>query len=327
MSTASWNPSDSSRSIPIPFGWFRVADSGDLNSGEVLTLRACGRELVVWRTDDGEAACADAFCPHLGAHLGTGGRVVGDSLVCPFHGWSFDTDGKNCDIPYSDRTNGRARLLTHPVVERNGFVLSWIHPQGLAPTFEVPELPEVLDPEFLPYIVSSYVVNTSVQEMGENAVDRCHFPSVHLNAVPPDIIEYDTTSEIARILSRLLLITPYGDFPGEIEIHQYGPGFSATRFRGFVDTLLVATQTPIEENLSELRFYFTVRKTGYGESSEEEARALALIYAGHIDEQAREDIPIWENKAYIESPALSDVDGPILEYRRWAKRFQVVKVK
>jgi hypothetical protein len=163
--------------------------------------------------------------------------------------------------------------------------------------------------------------------MGENAVDRCHFPSVHLNKVPPDIVEYDTSTEIARILSRLVLITPYGDFPGEIETHQYGPGFSATRFRGFVDTLLVATQTPIEENLSELRFYFTVRKTGYGESSEEEARALAEVYTGHIDEQAREDIPIWENKIYIESPSLSDVDGPILDYRRWAKRFHVVKVK
>ena len=87
---------------------------------------------------------------------------------------------------------------------------------------------------------------------------------------------------------------------GEIEVHAYGPGFSATRFRGFVDTLLVATQTPLGPNRSELRFHFTVRRTG----TEAEAREIAETYVAHIDEQAREDIPIWEHKAFVARPAL-----------------------
>ena len=133
--------------IPVPFGWFRVADSAELAPGAVLATRVCEREIVVWRTERGEARGADAWCPHLGAHLGVGGHVVGDSLVCPFHGWEFDAEGANCRIPYSERTNGRARLAVRPVVERNGFVLAWIHPDLAPPTFEIPEFPEVADPE------------------------------------------------------------------------------------------------------------------------------------------------------------------------------------
>ena len=62
----------------------------------------------------------DAFCPHLGAHLGHGGTVDGCEIACPFHGWKFDADGNNTDIPYCERTNRRATLRTYPVVERNG---------------------------------------------------------------------------------------------------------------------------------------------------------------------------------------------------------------
>lgn len=303
--------------IPVPFGWFRICDSAELAAGDVRRVDICERSLVAWRTEAGEARVADAWCPHLGAHLGVGGRVAGESLVCPFHGWEFDGDGANCNIPYSERTNGRARLAVRPVVERNGFVLAWVHPDLAPPTFEIPEFPEVADPEFLPFITSSYEIAVSVQEMGENGIDRCHFPVVHLNSVPPDIVEYDTSTDIAHIRTVLTIITPFGDFPGEIEVYAYGPGFSATRFRGFVDTLLVATQTPLGPNRSELRFHFTVRRTG----TEAEAREIAETYVAHIDEQAREDIPIWEHKAFVARPALADVDGPILEYRRWAARF------
>ena len=33
----------------------------------------------------GLVAVIDAFCPHLGAHIGVGGHVEEDDIVCPFH--------------------------------------------------------------------------------------------------------------------------------------------------------------------------------------------------------------------------------------------------
>ena len=34
-----------------------------------------------------------------------------------------------------------------------------------------------------------------------------------------------------------------------------------------------------------------------------------------------QDVPIWENKAYSSNPLLSEGDGPISQYRRWASQF------
>ena len=48
----------------------------------------------------------DSYCPHLGANLSAGGKVVDDDCIeCPFHGWKFDGEsGKVVDIPYSKKS-------------------------------------------------------------------------------------------------------------------------------------------------------------------------------------------------------------------------------
>ena len=77
----------------FPMGWFSVARSHELLVGEVTSVQAFDRELALYRTRSGEAVLQDAFCPHLGANLGVEGRVVGETIRCPFHGWRFGKDG------------------------------------------------------------------------------------------------------------------------------------------------------------------------------------------------------------------------------------------
>ena len=114
--------------FPIPRGWFFVAYSDELATGEVRTLNYFERELVLFRRADGVAHVVDAFCPHLGAHLGHGGTVVGNTLRCPFHGWRFGGDGACVEVPYATRIPATARLKLWPTIERNGFVLVWYDP-------------------------------------------------------------------------------------------------------------------------------------------------------------------------------------------------------
>ena len=96
--------------FPIPFGWYQVAFPDDLAPGEVTAVEYWSRELVLWRDTAGAFHLQDAFCPHLGAHLAYGGSVEGDLLTCPFHGWKFDGAGACTNIPYSQRTNRKARV-------------------------------------------------------------------------------------------------------------------------------------------------------------------------------------------------------------------------
>ena len=93
-------------------GWYSVARSHELLVGEVKSVEALDRELVLYRTRSGVPVLQDAFCPHLGAHLGVQGRVVGESIRCPFHGWRYDVDGQCVEIPYCEEIPDRARLRT-----------------------------------------------------------------------------------------------------------------------------------------------------------------------------------------------------------------------
>ena len=101
----------------------------------------------------------DAFCPHLGAHLGHGGTVDDCQIVCPFHGWKFDADGTNTEIPYSERTNKKGTLRTFPVVERNGLCFAWYHPDA-----EVGERQSGQPRHSVGHVVEAQVVAVAVVE-------------------------------------------------------------------------------------------------------------------------------------------------------------------
>ena len=82
-----------------PNGWLPVYDSQDLPKGQVRSLFALGRDLVIFRGTSGKVYLFDAYCPHLGANLGVGGTVVGDDIKCHFHGWKYNDQGVCNDIP------------------------------------------------------------------------------------------------------------------------------------------------------------------------------------------------------------------------------------
>ena len=108
--------------VAPPSGEGHLACSHELGPDGVLPLRHDGRDLVLYRTASGKATLLDAHCPHLGAHMGFGGKVVGDALRCPFHGWCFDEGGQCVAIPYSPRIPAAARVGAWSVIEQDGAI-------------------------------------------------------------------------------------------------------------------------------------------------------------------------------------------------------------
>jgi phenylpropionate dioxygenase-like ring-hydroxylating dioxygenase large terminal subunit len=50
----------------FPTGWFAVAASQELAPGEVKPIHYFGTDLVLFRTEAGQAVVTDPYCPHLG---------------------------------------------------------------------------------------------------------------------------------------------------------------------------------------------------------------------------------------------------------------------
>ena len=303
--------------FPIPFGWYQVAFPSDLAPGEVTAVEYWNRELVLWRDMSGTFHLQDAFCPHLGAHLAYGGSVDGDLLTCPFHGWKFDGAGACSNIPYSQRTNRKAHVRTYPVVERNGFILAWYHPFEEEPKWEIPVIEEIGDPAWSDFYASSYVIRTIPQEMSENGADPAHFQFVHGTDTVADVEEYNTDGPCSSMLSKQTYVTPRGVTEGRIDVYNFGPGFSKVWFSGIVDAINIATTTPIDEETTQVRFNFIVRKF----DDDKLTSTVADAFVKEINKQVQEDRPIWEHKSFLPSPALADTDGPILKFRKWYSQF------
>ena len=313
--------------LPIPYGWFAVAYGDDVDAGAVVPVQAFGRELVLFRTEAGEAHVLDAFCPHLGAHLGHGGRVSGEAISCPFHGWVFDGAGHCVDIPYARSMPRRARegpcIHSYPVLERNRMVWAWYHPRRLAPLFELDEVPELSDPAWTEPDRYEWEVASHLQESGENAVDTAHFVRVHGTAGVPAA---EITLDGHRRDTDLTMAAPAIDDRGHVDFtrteplhlvtRSCGPGMSFQVFSRAFRTVLLGTTTPITAERMVLRFAFT---RPVDVSPEHELLTAGLV--AEIVRQVGQDIPIWEHKAYRESPMLCDGDGPIAKYRRWFSQF------
>ena len=195
--------------MPLPFGWFVVSYANELKIGDVKAVRYFGQDQVLFRGESGKAAMLDAYCPHLGAHLGHGGLVKKDCIECPFHAWEWDANGKVANIPYAKNIPPRAKeakIFTYPTVEKNNLIYAWYHPNGDEPSYEVETYPEILDPDWSDNFVSSeYIVDCHIQDMAENAVDAAHFQYVHgVVSYPEFEVTYDKQKRINEFKKEII---------------------------------------------------------------------------------------------------------------------------
>ena len=301
--------------MPIPFGWYVVDYSDDLKPGDVKPVRYFAQDQVLFRTKSGEVTMLDAYCPHLGAHLGHGGLVKDECIECPFHAWQWGADGKIDNIPYAKKIPPKAKetqIFKYPTVEKNNLIYAWYHPNGNNPHYEVESYPEISDPEWADKFEKfEYTINCHIQDMAENAVDAAHFMYVHgVVSYPEFEVTYDEQKRY--FIQEANMETPKGTVKGKISGFSNGPGDNVTKFEGICDTLLLGSTTPIENEKVITRFSFLQKKI----NGKVPKGGVGAAIIADINKQVNEDIPVWENKKYAYKPVLCDKDGPIAKFRR-----------
>ncbi|MDG2028786.1 MAG: Rieske 2Fe-2S domain-containing protein [Acidimicrobiales bacterium] len=300
---------------PLPVGWFALAYSDELKTDEVQTVTALNSELVLFRDADGAPRVLDAYCAHLGAHLGVGGEVDEGCITCPFHAWKYDGTGQCVEVPYG-HTPPNAAVPSWPTCERNGLIMAWHDPDGGAPTWDVPEIPEATSPEWSDPQRFEWTVRTHPQEIAENVADSAHFRYVHgTKNVPSTEAVFEGPFRHSR--NPVNLDTPKGPVDGEVVSSAFGLGLVTVRYKGICETLQVGSVTPIDDETVVIRKSFTQERVD-GKNPE---GGVAAAILRNVVSQLEQDIPIWEAKIYRDKPMLTSGDGPIMPYRRWARQF------
>lgn len=309
-------------------GWFRVANSKDIPIGAIQSVKYFGKDLIIFRGQDNNVHVLDAYCAHLGAHLGKGGKVINNMVQCPFHGWCYDGSGQCVKSPHDSTEN--ISIRSWPTHEINQMIFVWHHSDNKPPSYEIPFIPESVSKNWNKSI-DQFIIKTNLQEILENAADFFHFGFVHKNTLDlPYQNSWQANGHIfvatfhthTRLFGeRLAFLTKLiGETNLKAQIHAelHGPGllyYSAdARFQ--MKTLI--TVTPIDEEYIEMQHLVISERIKIPLINS----LIHKMIIRNTHAQVIEDKPIWENKMYIPDPPLSKKDGPIKDLRQWVKQFR-----
>ncbi|XP_053551741.1 cholesterol 7-desaturase nvd [Bombina bombina] len=324
-----------------PNGWYHVLDSHLLQPGETKSSTILGEQIAVYRTHMGKVYVVDAYCPHLGANLAVGGRVVGDCIECPFHGWQFrGEDGKCVRIPYAEKVPEFAKIKTWASCEINGMIFVWYHCDGVDPTWTIPEQEEITNKEWVYQGRTEHFVNAHIEEIPENAADVAHLSYLHEPGILSGVDLRYTKSKIWEFLkhtwkvqwvpepapnkhcSQMLLehaVLIFGKRFSFLDLkvvaRQVGPGIVFLNFKhSFLGSgVILHCVTPLEPLLQK------VSHSIYYQKNIPSIIPKLILKAECI--QFERDVMIWNNKKFISKPLLVKEDAAIQKHRRWFAQF------
>jgi len=337
----------------FPNGWHCVCNTTDLENGRVKSISALGSYMVAFRGEDGSVGVLDAFCPHMGAHLGTGGTVVGNLLRCPFHGWSFDAQGHCKHVPYREAkrelpesTHTKAYVV-RVILER---VFIWFDGEGRPPQWELECHKQVEagleDGSYYFGHMRTAEFDMHCCEMHMNSADPYHFKTLHA-PFPLPVLDKFLTGEhsidqvygtgkvngvmvdrkelcsITETTSGLFLFgkpnLPVPFSAAASSQVQAGVTFEGPTIVHFdIQTPFglvrqIKTLLPIEP----FKQYVEIR--WYAERS---VPRFILMFLSAIGAHALDqDRAVWENKIWRKKPALVKGDGPFLDFYNWYDQF------
>ncbi len=205
--------------------WHPVARVEDLAGGGPIAARLLGEDIVLWRSGEQFFAWRD-LCVHRGTRLSLGRVVDGVRLECPYHGWTYATDGRCVLMPAhpEQAPPAKACVVTYRAAAAHGVV--WVTLGGGAekiPTFGLLE-----DPTHRVLLAGPYRVKASGPRIVENFLDVGHFPFVHEGILGdrarPEIEDYTATIEAGGVIAEGVKVfqpDPYGTGEGSVVTYTY----------------------------------------------------------------------------------------------------------
>jgi len=319
--------------------WYPIALSDEITNAEPLALQIMSLNFVAFRNTEGKAIVLSNTCIHRGGALARG-KVNGDCVACPYHGWEFGSDGK-CSfmptLPLDQKMPARAKVDSYPVEERYGIVFAFL---GDLPEEERPPLFEIEDfddPKWRTNDIVVFEVNAYYQRSIENGLDGAHNEFVHPLQGAPSIIETlrkmpidvkdesewgcgfmypasGSKSEETKLIGAGVGETLAGS-------SHHGPNTLITRIyfneeKKFHQYFFEAPQTDTSTKI----FFVNMRTFMMEEKNDQMLIDVNMRIAG-------EDINVIENLDPIRTPdstskeLLTPVDKPIFAYRDYLKKW------
>jgi phenylpropionate dioxygenase-like ring-hydroxylating dioxygenase large terminal subunit len=341
------------RPPPFPNSWFHLARFADFTDGDIRSFTFLGHDIIAFKTGDDGITVMDAYCPHLGAHLGRdpkgrNNRLRNGRVRCPYHHLTFDAEGACVGGPGSG-PHPRARLFTWETEIVEGLVFVYHHKDKRPATWKISDFFRPEGSWSRPHRTYHGVHPIHPQDAAENAVDTLHFRTLHqfhrvdqVTEAVADRQHFHQTLHIGKmgVLPKLMRNVPVYS---EVTEAAVGVGFPMAHNRFHPSGLQVnhlVFLTPIDENSTNFWFYFQVsfdevelpgfvrkRLDGFLHQRARRLihrvvhRATATAMSPVFRFINSQDLDIWSTKSYADKPIVLRDDGDIRLFRKWCEQF------
>jgi phenylpropionate dioxygenase-like ring-hydroxylating dioxygenase large terminal subunit len=176
--------------------WY-VAAYGREVGRELFSRTVCGESILFWRTDAGQVTAMSDRCVHRRFPLSESpSRLVGDTVVCGYHGFTYGADGVCVAVPGQTRIPRTARLKAYPVVEQDSLVWVFIGDPDRADSTQIARAPW-LAMEGWTTVSGMEPLAARASLLVDNLMDLSHETYLHGGYIgTPEVAETPITTEV-----------------------------------------------------------------------------------------------------------------------------------
>ncbi|HEY1353330.1 MAG TPA: aromatic ring-hydroxylating dioxygenase subunit alpha [Ktedonobacteraceae bacterium] len=306
--------------------WHVVAYVPDLPAGTPVAARLLDEEIVLWRVNGRTHAWRD-LCVHRGTKLSLG-RVENETLVCSYHGWTYNEEGRCIRFPAhpSQQPPARAHATVYRVEEKYNWV--WVCPGS--PANPIADFPQWGEPGFHIVHCGPYSMQASGPRAIENFLDVTHLPFVHRGLLGDpahaELADYTVESTASGITAQDIAVwqpDPDGTGQGGYETYTYHVPRPLTasfiKSSGNTRFAMFFTVTAVAERTSLIWMYVAM---DYGNLSDEQIRSFQ-------DQIIQQDIPVVESQRPellpldLQAELHLRSDRTAIAYRTWLRTLGV----
>jgi len=247
--------------------WYVAALSSELEN-KPLSRQILGEHVAIYRTESGEVVALADRCPHRGYPLSRG-KVVGEELVCGYHGFTFDCSGTCVSVPGQDRIPSKADVRTYPVVEQGRWLWIWMG-EGEPDQSKLPSTPWLVDNENWSSVAGYAKIDGSFDFLVDNLLDLSHETYLHNGSIgTPEVattpidVEVDESANVVRVFRHMdsvdcpLFYSSTTGLEGKVDrwqdIEYFPPGFYMIHSR-----IATVGQPPLEDGSDDHAFHMKI---------------------------------------------------------------------
>jgi ferredoxin-NADP reductase/nitrite reductase/ring-hydroxylating ferredoxin subunit len=231
--------------------WYPVASSSDLPKRHVYQAQLWGREMAVWRADDGFVNVWENRCLHRGVRLSIG-LNEGSELRCLYHGWRYSNRTAGCTYIPAHPADAPARTIcnnTYQAVEDHGLVWTAVNPiNDFTPpaillgqdTLALRPIPVGASPELSLKHAASYSFAADGGEPSGTRIMDSFEACVHLQSGDAELLLFVQPIDADRSVLRGLLVNPTADKIKLLRHHSRG----LSSLRNVIETAAATLPTP-----------------------------------------------------------------------------------